>query len=110
MLQDKGGVHKISKAFDANKYQNMSNVTSEIISPSAAIEWTLNNKYKRVTIYYDYEYIENWVTGAQGANKHITRLDAQKMKEYQVNIQMRFVKGKSYSGDEYNDKADELAK
>lgn len=42
----------------------MSNVTSEIISPSAAIEWTLNNKYKRVTIYYDYEYIENWVTGA----------------------------------------------
>lgn len=86
------------------------NVTGEINAAVYAVEKALEYGCSAIEIHYDYIGIERWVTGAWKAKKEETQEYRDKMRGFFGMIDIGFVHVKGHSGDEYNDKADELAK
>ncbi|WP_410199911.1 ribonuclease H1 domain-containing protein [Clostridium perfringens] len=89
---------------------SMRNVAGEIEGSKRAIKYCLDNNAKSVAIYYDYEGIEKWCTGAWKAKKEGTKEYKDYYDEAKKTIEIKFIKIKGHSGDKYNDLADELAK
>lgn len=102
-------IHTISKIIEL-KDENLWNVSAEISGALAAVEWAMENGYKSLNIYYDYEGIQKWVDGSWEAKKDSTKMYQKKMKEYAGTIDLYFTKVKAHSGDFYNDLVDKLAK
>ena len=99
----------------ARKYEDpdlaaMRNVAGEIKGAEAAMKYALDQGYKKLMIYYDYEGIEKWCTGEWKTNKEGTRAYKAFYDEEKKNLGIRFVKVKGHSNDKYNDMADMLAK
>lgn len=86
------------------------NVAGEVLGALKAVEYALNNNYKEVTIFYDYQGIECWARGTWKRNKHLTQEYHKIMQEYMKEIKINFVKVKGHSGDKYNEVVDKLAK
>lgn len=95
-----------------HEYIEMRNVSGEIIAASKAMRYVdkLAGDNKTLTIYYDYEGIEKWCTGAWDAKKEKTIEYVEEYKKYSLNTNIKFKKVKSHSGDKYNDIADKIAK
>ena len=75
-----------------------------------AVEYAMKNKYKEVTICYDYQGIECWALGTWKRNKTLTQKYNEFMKESMKEIKVNFLKIKGHSGNKFNDMADRLAK
>ena len=88
----------------------MRNVAGEIKGAEAAMRYALENGYKKVIIYYDYEGIAKWCQGLWKTNKEGTREYKRIYDEINKKVDINFVKVKGHSGDKYNDMADALAK
>lgn len=105
-----GGEEHLSQKFNDPDLATMRNVAGEIEGAKRAIKFCIDNKIKSVDIFYDYEGIEKWCTGAWKANK----LGTVGYKKYYNSVKdllkITFVKVKGHSGDTYNDLADSLAK
>lgn len=86
------------------------NVAGEVLGSLKAVEYALDNDYKEVTIFYDYQGIECWALGTWKRNKYLTQEYHRIMQEYMKEIKVNFVKVKGHSGDKYNDVVDKLAK
>lgn len=88
----------------------MRNVAGEIEASKIAMNHCIDNKIENLILYFDYEGIEKWCTGAWKTNKEGTI----EYKKYYDNIKsklnVKFVKVKAHSGDKYNEEADKLAK
>lgn len=99
-----------SRKFSDAEQAKMRNVAGEIEGSMCAMNYCLEHGIDSLAIYYDYEGIEKWCTGAWKANKEgtIAYRDFYKKASQKVQIQFRKVKG--HSGDKYNDLADKLAK
>jgi ribonuclease HI len=83
-------------------------VAGELFAVGKAIQWCRKNGVTDAEIFYDYEGIEKWATGAWKANLELT-------KKYQVfirscGIKIKWRKVKSHTGDYWNERADVLAK
>lgn len=89
---------------------SMRNVAGEIIAAQRAMEFALVNGATKVIIFYDYEGIEKWCTGAWEAKKEGTQAYASRYQEIKKEIGIEFVKVEAHSGDRYNEEADMLAK
>lgn len=98
------------KAFDDPEYALMRNVAGEIEGAKFAMEYCIQNGIKSVDIYYDYQGIELWCTGAWKTNKPQTAEYKRYYDEASKKLDIRFKKVKGHSGDKYNDMADALAK
>ena len=89
----------------------MRNVAGEILGASAAIQTALKLGMEKLTIYYDYEGVEKWVTGKWHAKKKGTmdyaRLAKSAMKS---GLKLYFKHVKAHSGVPFNEEADNLAK
>ena len=103
-------IHEFSQKGMDEEASSMRNVAGEIEASKYAINYALENGYKEITIYHDYNGIEKWCSGEWKANKN-------KTKEYKAfydrnkdSIKIKFIKVKSHSGDKYNDIADALSK
>lgn len=87
------------------------NVAGELSAAMYAMKQAKDNGYKKLTLYYDYVGIENWLNGCWKTKNKYTKLYnqyyIQKIKPY---IEIEFVKIKSHSKNMYNDEADLLAK
>ena len=59
-------------------------------------------------IHYDYEGVSSWAQGKWKTNIKLTKEYASFVKESDINI--KWIKVKAHSGDEYNEIADSLAK
>lgn len=88
----------------------MRNVAGEIKGAEAAMRYAVENNYKKVIIYYDYEGIEKWCTGQWKTNKDGTKEYKRIYDQLSKAVVIEFIKVKGHSGDKYNDKADLLAK
>lgn len=88
----------------------MRNVAGEILGSECAISWAVDNGYKEITIYYDYEGIEKWATGVWKANKAGTIAYKRFIEEKKSEIDIHFEKVAAHTGVEYNELADQLAK
>lgn len=91
-------------------YVSMRNVAGEIMGSQKAILWALENGYKKITIYYDYEGIEKWANGIWKANKPGTQRYKAFIAEKRQEIEIAFRKVAAHTGVKYNEMADQLAK
>lgn len=89
---------------------SMRNVAGEIKGAEAAMRYALENGYRKLIIYHDYEGIAKWCQGLWKTNKEGTKAYKKKYDEISKKVSIEFVKVKGHSGDKYNDMADELAK
>ena len=99
-----------SKSFSDPEMASMRNVAGEIEGAKLAMQYCLDNNIEEIDIYYDYEGIEKWCSGAWKTNKSGTVAYKQFYNEVIKNVKVNFIKVKGHSGDKYNDMADRLAK
>ena len=105
-----GGEEHFSEKFSDPEMAAMRNVAGEIKGAMRAMKFCIDNSIKSIDIFYDYEGIENWCTGAWQAKKDGTREYRKYYNQVSKNVKINFMKVKSHSGDKYNDLADLLAK
>lgn len=88
----------------------MRNVAGEIKGSETVIQWCLEHEVPALDIYHDYEGIAKWCTGEWKTNKEGTKAYRAFYLRAAEKINIRFIKVKGHSGDQYNDMADKLAK
>ena len=88
----------------------MRNVAGEIEGAKLAMQFCIDNHIEEIDIYYDYEGVEKWCTGAWKTNKSGTISYKQFYDEIKKSVKVSFNKVKGHSGNKYNDVADRLAK
>lgn len=105
-----GQIQTFSQAFSDPELSEMRNVAGEIKGSELAAKYCVEHNIKSLDIYYDYTGIEQWANGNWKTNKNGTRAYAEFICTARKSVDIRFVKVKGHSGDEYNDMADRLAK
>ncbi len=94
----------------SKKYIDMRNVAGELFATGMAAKWALDNGYKEITIHHDYTGISAWAKGEWKTKQEGTINYKNYIESLKEQIEIKFIKVKSHSGDLYNDMADELAK
>lgn len=89
---------------------SMRNVAGEIAGAVAGATLAVKLGIKKINIFYDYQGIESWVTGAWKCRNKNTQEYRNKMLELMKSVEITFVKVKGHSGVEGNEEADRLAK
>ncbi len=97
-------------AFSDPELAAMRNVAGEIKGAEFIMRYCAEHEIHSLELYYDYEGIEKWCTGAWSANKEGTKRYAAFYQSIKNRVQVRFVKVRGHSGVEYNELADALAK
>lgn len=110
VLLYRGVTQYFSRKFSDPEQAAMRNVAGEIEGSMCAMNYCLEHRIGSLDIYYDYEGIEKWCTGAWRANKEGTIAYRDFYRRASQQMEIRFVKVKGHSGDKYNDLADKLAK
>jgi ribonuclease H-related protein len=83
-------------------------VAGELQAVLNSLEWCESQGITSISIHYDYEGIEKWVTGEWKAKHTVSKAYLTAVTQSQVDIS--WVKVKAHSGNKWNDIADELAK
>ena len=109
LISGEGEIYLSDKGTD-EELAAMRNVAGEIKGAEAAMRYALENGYRDITIYHDYEGIAKWCQGLWKTNKEGTKEYKRIYDEISTHLHIEFVKVKGHSGDIYNDMADELAK
>lgn len=86
------------------------NVLGELKGAIKAMDLAVANGYKEITIFYDYEGIGKWATGAWKAKKDLTKHYKDIYNQRSKYVKINFKKVKGHSGDAMNDEADRLSK
>lgn len=102
--------YTFSRGFNDPSMAKMRNVAGEIEGAKLAMQWCADNNIEEIEIYYDYEGVEKWCTGAWKANKDGTIAYKNFYDEIKKSVRVSFNKVRGHSGDRYNDAADRLAK
>lgn len=100
------------KSFSGNdsRYVDSWQVAGEVLASLDAIQWAIEQNYKKVVIYHDYEGIEKWATGEWKAKKQVSQDYVNNYNPLTKEIDVRFSKVKAHSSNKFNDIADKLAK
>lgn len=101
------------KAFTKNldkAFISLRNVAAELEGVKEAINWAIQYKKEKISIFYDYNGIELWADGSWKANNRITKEYVAFIKEKRNQINIEFIKVKAHSGISFNEEADALAK
>ena len=105
-----GGEEHFSAKFSDADMAKMNNVAGEIEGAKCAMKFCRDNGIKSLDLFYDYEGIEKWCTGAWQAKKEGTKEYKRFYNSIKNLVDVKFIKVKAHSGDNYNDQADLLAK
>lgn len=110
-FDSKGTPHYMTSHCTEENMTKMRNVGGEIASAIMVIKHAYDIDMKDITIYYDYEGIEKWITGDWKAINLAVQAYVEFVKDIMSKgLQIKFVKVKAHSGDQWNDAADQLAK
>lgn len=85
------------------------NVGTECEAVKFIIKESINKRLRKITIYYDYEGIEKWITREWNTNTKYTENYVRIIQGYLKQIEVEFIKVKSHIGIRYNELADKLA-
>ncbi|MDV6378204.1 ribonuclease H family protein [Sporosarcina sp. GW1-11] len=99
-----------NEKFNDPELVSMRNVAGEIKGAEKAMAFSIEQGAKTLSLHYDYEGIAKWCTGEWKATKPGTINYKNYYDGIKKDLQIRFVKVKSHSGNEFNDLADKLAK
>ena len=106
-----GGERKLfSKKYRDQDLVEMHNVAGEILGAAAVIRYCLEQGIPALEIHHDYEGVGKWAMGLWKANKPGTQAYAALCRQASSRLELRFVKVKGHSGNQWNDLADELAR
>lgn len=106
----KGEEKHFKEAFSDFDLASMRNVAGEIKGAEFVMKYCVENDIPSIDIYYDYEGIEKWCSGAWKANKEGTIAYQKVYKACSQKVKIAFHKVKGHSGNKYNDLVDSLAK
>ncbi len=95
---------------DNTESAKLRNVTGEMLGAMFAVKWAMKNGYKKITLRYDYEGVEKWVTGVWKSKTELTQKYAKAMQEWRCGIELHFEKVAAHTNVYYNEMADQLAK
>ena len=84
------------------------NVAGEVFGILKALQWCQAQSITEVTLYYDYQGLESWATGAWRAKLPFTQSYAHAVKASGISI--HWIKVKAHSGNPENEIVDQLAK
>lgn len=113
IINSDGSRNSLYKAYTKNleaDFIALRNVATELEGVKEAVNWSTENKKKKITVFYDYEGIEKWATGEWKANKDITKKYVSFIQQKKQNIEIEFIKVLAHSGIELNEEVDALAK
>jgi ribonuclease HI len=110
VIKINGEIKKFSHKFLSDNFSSFRNVAGEVRGASFIINYAYKNNIKELTIYYDYEGIEKWYTGAWKANNELTKAYQDFSKQMDGKIKIRFIHVKSHTNVYYNEMVDKLAK
>lgn len=99
-----------SQKFNDPALVEMRNVAGEIMGAVTVMNYCVQEGIPALKIYHDYEGVAKWATGEWKANKVGTQDYKRFCSNMREKLRFSFVKVKGHSGDELNDRADELAK
>lgn len=86
------------------------NVTGEMLGAMYAVRFAIKNGFQALEIRYDYQGIENWVTGAWKSRNELTQKYAASMREWGKSIRLTFTKVTAHANVKFNELADKTAK
>lgn len=110
VLKEKDGELYFAEKYADPALASMRNVAGEIKGAEKAMRYAADSGYEKLAVYYDYEGIAKWCTGEWKTKKEGTAAYKRFYDGIKDRLQVRFVKVKGHSNDEYNDMADMLAK
>lgn len=105
-----GGEEHFAEKFNDPAMSQMNNVAGEIEGAKRVMRFCYESGIKSLDLFYDYEGIANWCTGAWQANKEGTREYKHFYNSIKDSVKVNFVKVKAHTGVTYNEIADALAK
>ena len=108
VLKDGKSVTELYGPVTDDALQSMRQVSGELQAVYESLAWCQANSVREISIFYDYAGIEKWATGEWNANKPATRAYVEFLRDCPVTVHWRKIK--SHSGDQWNDRADQLAK
>lgn len=103
-------VKTISGTGDKPEYVAMRNVAGEVLGAVKAMQYALEEGASELVLYFDYQGIESWATGAWKRNNELTRGYHEFVNSLRGRLKITFCKVRGHSGDQFNDMADQLAK
>lgn len=103
--------HEIGDSGYNKEEAKMRNVAGEILAAKLAIKLAMELGMKKLTIFYDYDGVANWVTGKWKAKKKFTKEYAEFVIDaISKGLKIYFKKVKGHSGIQLNEEVDQLAK
>lgn len=110
LIMPTGEIKEISGSDTNENAGSMRNVAGEIKGAFLSMQYAVNNKYKKLVIYHDYEGISKWAEHKWKANLPQTKAYSEFCDKIKKLIDLEFVKVVAHTGVEYNERADKLAK
>lgn len=110
LIHDGQVIEKITRVGDNPKYQGSWQIAGEVFGALHAIQWAIQNNFKKIILHYDYLGIEKWALGEWRTNKPVSIDYAASFQKLANQIEVEFVKVKAHSGVEYNEMVDQMAK
>lgn len=110
LIQNNEVIHTLSRVGDNPKYQGSWQIAGEVFGALHAIQWAIQNNFKKIIIHYDYIGIEKWALGEWKTNKPVSQDYVEMFKKLAPKIEVSFIKVKAHSGVEFNELVDQLAK
>lgn len=105
-----GKEYEYSKKGEDASLADMRNVAGEILGAQTMMELCVKNGIKELDLYYDYEGIEKWCTGAWQAKKPGTQNYRDAYLSMKPKLAVHFHKVAAHTGIELNERVDQLAK
>ena len=105
-----GEVEEINGNGKNSDVSSMRNVAGELKGAFLSMQYAVNNGYKALTIFHDYEGIAKWALHEWKANLKETMAYRDFCDSISKIISLNFVKVAAHTGIKYNELADKLAK
>lgn len=99
---------ELSKACK-NESSKLRNVAGELLGAELAIEYCKEHGINKLAIHHDYEGIGAWADDVWKAKLPETKAYRNYVFDSREDLDIKFIKVKGHSGDEYNNRADYLA-
>lgn len=110
LLQNDQVIETLSRVGKNPKYQGSWQIAGEVFGALHAIQWAIQNNFKKIILHYDYVGIKHWALGEWRTNKPVSIDYAEAYQKLAPQIEVEFVKVKAHSGVKYNEMVDQIAK
>lgn len=110
VIVDGNEKYEYKHAGNREDYAQLHNVAGELEAAKFVMWYAVDKKIKEITLFYDYQGIEAWATGAWQANLSYTQEYVKFYNKIKTAVKVNFVKVKAHTGVELNEVVDKLAK